>query len=76
MHDLAVEQIGDRGKADMRMRAHVEPLPARNTAGPKWSKNMNGPTMRVCADGSARRTAKPSPISTVRGTITCWIASH
>ena len=24
MHDLAVEQIGDGGKPDMRMRAHVE----------------------------------------------------
>ena len=24
MHDLAVEQIGDGGEPDMRMRAHVE----------------------------------------------------
>src|SRR5262245_60191275 len=36
---------------------------------------MNGPTMRDCADGSARRTAK-SPRSTVRGTITRAMASH
>ena len=32
--------------------------------------------MRDCADGSARRTVKPSPRSAVRGTITCLIASH
>src|SRR5215813_14711124 len=36
---------------------------------------MNGPTMRRCADGSARRTEKP-PRSLVRGTITRSIASH
>jgi hypothetical protein len=36
---------------------------------------MNGPTMRVRADGKARRTAK-SPRSTVRGTITWAMASH
>src|SRR5215831_18141988 len=33
---------------------------------------MNGPTMRDCADGNARRT----PRSTVRGTITRAMASH
>src|SRR6476646_3838559 len=36
---------------------------------------MNGPTMRDCADGNARRTAR-SPRSTVRGTITRAMASH
>src|SRR5262249_47726254 len=36
---------------------------------------MNGPTMRRCADGSARRTEKP-PRSLVRGTITRSIASQ
>src|SRR6185437_16713495 len=51
------------------------PCPERNTAGPKWSKNTNGPTIRVCTEGRARRTAKPSPRSTVRGAITCATAS-
>src|SRR5262245_57318152 len=51
------------------------PCPERNSAGPKWSKKMNGPTMRDCADGSARRTAK-SPRSTVRGTMTRSIAAQ
>src|SRR5271168_1902509 len=50
------------------------PSPARNTAGPKWSKKMNGPTMRERADGSARCTWKP-PRSTERGTITWAMAS-
>src|SRR5271155_2992495 len=50
------------------------PSPALNTAGPKWSKKMNGPTMRERADGSARCTWKP-PRSTVRGTISCSMAS-
>src|SRR4029077_2215618 len=50
------------------------PSPALNTAGPKWSKKMNGPTMRERPDGSARCTWKP-PRSTVRGTITCSTAS-
>ena len=36
---------------------------------------MNGPTMRRCAEGSARRTSK-LPRSVVRGTITRSIASH
>src|SRR5262245_6909875 len=51
------------------------PTPERNSTGPKWSKKMNGPTMRDCALGSARRISKP-PRSTVRGTTTCLIASH
>ena len=32
--------------------------------------------MRDCADGSARRTVKPSPRSAVRGTTTAFSASH
>src|SRR5215216_2463168 len=36
---------------------------------------MNGPTIRRCACGSARRTVNP-PISAVRGTITTSIASQ
>ena len=26
VHDLAVEEVGDRGQPDMRVRAHVDPL--------------------------------------------------
>src|SRR5215471_6663292 len=36
---------------------------------------MNGPTMRLCAWGSARRTVNP-PRSAVRGMITRSMASH
>src|SRR5262245_42437773 len=36
---------------------------------------MNGPTICLCADGSARRTSKP-PRSRARGTITCSTASQ
>src|SRR5215470_16371902 len=50
------------------------PWPARNSAGPKWSKKMKGPTMRRLTWGSARRTAK-WPTSTLRGTITRSMAS-
>jgi hypothetical protein len=45
------------------------PLPARITAGPIWSKNTNGPTMRRSMEGSARLTSKP-PMSRLRGTTT------
>ena len=50
------------------------PWPARNSAGPKWSKKMNGPTMRRLTCGSARRTSK-WPTSTLRGTTTRSMAS-
>ena len=44
--------------------------PASKTTSPIWSKNTNGPTMRRCAEGSARRTLKPSPRSRVGGRMT------
>ena len=40
--------------------------PGGTTIGPKWSKKMNGPTMRRLALGSTRRTAKPGPSSWAR----------
>ena len=76
VHDLAVEQIGDGGKADMWMRTYVQAAAGAEFRRPEWSKKINGPTMRVRADGSARRTEKPSPRSTVRGAITLAMASH
>src|SRR6202165_2913666 len=42
----------------------------RDSLGPIWSKNTNGPTIRHCADGRARRTSNPSPRSRMRGTMT------
>src|SRR3954447_6545983 len=51
------------------------PWPLLNSAGPKWSKNTNGPTVRRLAWGNARRTEKPSR-STERGTTTVSRASH
>src|ERR1700694_1333379 len=37
---------------------------------------MKGPTMRLRAEGSARRTLKPSPRSAVRGPTTLARGSH
>src|SRR6185437_16277625 len=48
------------------------PRPAASRTGPMWSKNTKGPTLRHCAEGSARRTWKPSPRSRTRGTM--WSA--
>src|SRR5579872_4968964 len=52
------------------------PRPAIICTGPIWSKKMNGPTICRRPCGSARRTAKPSPRSRTRGTITRSSASH
>jgi hypothetical protein len=51
------------------------PEPRRNSAGPIWSKKMNGPTICLCVEGSARRTEKP-PRSRARGTMTISMASQ
>ena len=76
MHDLAVEQICNGGEANMRMRAHIEPVAGVEFRRAKMvEKNEWADHPRARAEGSARRTAK-SPRSTVRGTITWSIASH
>ena len=48
MGDLALEQVGDGRKPDVRVRAHVDVRgkPAAKSIGPMWSKNTNGPTIR------------------------------
>ena len=51
------------------------PCPVLNSAGPKWSKKMKGPTMRRLLWGRARRTEKP-PRSTLRGTMVNSMASQ
>ena len=64
----ALEQVGDRGQPDVRMRAHVVVVGRRApSTGPKWSKKTNGPTARRDAAGSSRRTMKPPPRSWARG---------
>ena len=44
------------------------PCPVTKSAGPAWSKKMNGPTICRCGEGKARRTSKP-PRSRARGTM-------
>ena len=75
VHDFTVEQIGEGRKPNVRMRPHIDALTLAETAGPKWSKKINGPTMRRRACGSARRTEK-SPRSTLRGTMMSSMASQ
>src|SRR5688572_18769722 len=50
------------------------PRPGSKIAGPMWSTNTNGPTLRACRDGTARRTWKP-PRSCTRGAINVVIGS-
>ena len=50
------------------------PSPTLSTAGPIWSKKMNGPTIVRGRDGSVRWTLKP-PKSCVTGVIVCRIRS-
>ena len=49
--------------------------PGGTTIGPKWSRKMNGPTMRRFTLGSTRRTAKPGPSSCARPWIRSSIGS-
>ena len=43
MHDLAVEQIGDGGKPDMRMRPHVEPVAGAELGRPEMIEENERP---------------------------------
>src|SRR5690349_22170347 len=71
---FAVEQIRDRGEADVRMRADIDTLADAELGSPIWSKKMNGPTICRVREGNARRTSKP-PRSRARGTIAVSIES-
>ena len=44
-----VEQVGDGGEADVRMRAHVDALAGHELGRAHWSKKMNGPTIKPVA---------------------------
>jgi hypothetical protein len=39
--EVAAIKVGDRSKADMRMRANIDGLPVNSSAGPAWSKKIN-----------------------------------
>ena len=67
--EFAFEKISHCGETYVRVRSHVQAAAARNTSGPIWSKKMNGPTIRLLAEGSARLTLKPPTRSRIRVTI-------
>src|SRR5215813_14714769 len=69
VQDFSIEQISDRGEADMRMRRNVESPAAAQHRRTHLVEEYERPPIRRWVDGSARRTAKPSPRSRVRGTI-------
>ncbi len=66
MQDLAVEQIGDRGEPDVRMRAHVDALAGQELGRPHLVEEDERADHLPRRDGSARRTSKP-PRSRARG---------
>src|SRR5271166_3368777 len=72
--ELAAEEVGDGREANMGCGRTSTPRPETNSAGPIWSKKMNGPTIWRFGAGSARRTSKP-PMSRDRGTIKVSMAS-
>jgi hypothetical protein len=76
VQDLALEEIGAGGQADVRMRADVTPWPGRKSAGPMWSRKMKGPTIRRWAKGSTRPTSRPSPRSLRRPSKTISIMAE
>jgi hypothetical protein len=51
VHDLALEQIGDGGQADMQVGpdVYLRDRPAGNSAGPLWWKNTNCPIVHRLA---------------------------
>jgi hypothetical protein len=49
MHHRALEKVGHRGEADVRVwAARRDSRPGSSVTGPKWSKKTNGPTLRCC----------------------------
>ena len=69
VHDLALEQIGNRREPDVRMRPDRRCLRRAPTVpDPMWSKNTTGPMRRRAGDGRMRATVKP-PRSRARPSI-------
>ena len=66
--ELAAEEIVTVARPIWGCGRTSTPWPEMNSAGPIWSKKMNGPTIWRFGAGSARRTSKP-PMSRARGTI-------
>ena len=59
----------------MRMRPHIDAAASPEFDRPHMIQEHEGPTVRFCAEGSARRTSNP-PRSLLRGTTTVsiWLA--
>src|SRR3712207_2770483 len=74
VEDLPLEQVGDCREVNVWVGRTSMPWSVRNSAGPIWSKKMNGSTIWRLTEGKARRTSI-SPRSTARGTISISIAS-
>ena len=70
VRNLAVEQIRDRGKADVRVRADIEAAADQELGRTHLVEEHERTDHRLPTAGNARRTSKP-PMSRVRGTITC-----
>src|SRR4051794_14665630 len=76
MQDAPVEQVGDRGEADVRVRPDVEALPGDELDGAEMVEEDERADHLRLPCGRARRTAKPSPRSRVLGTMTRSSASQ
>jgi hypothetical protein len=66
MHDLAGEQIGHGGKPDMRMRAHVEALPAAEFHRPHFVKKNERADHAALCRGQRPAHLKPAEIACAR----------
>ena len=69
MDDLALEQVGHRREADVRVRPHVHARARRQLDRPHVVEEDERPDQPLLARGSARRTEKP-PRSRARASIT------
>lgn len=63
MQDLALEEIGDRGEADVRVRPHIEALPGRERSRPHLVEEDEGPDAALLHVGE--RAAHREPVSQV-----------
>ena len=65
MHDLAVEQVADRGKPDMRMGPHVQPLAAAEFGRAEMVEEDEGPDHARA--GRGQRAADREAVAEVGG---------
>ena len=76
MDDLAVEQIGDGGEPDMRMRAHIEPGAGAEFSRAHLIEEDEWPDHAGARRGQGAPHLEAVPRSTVRGTMTLASASQ